>query len=399
MGANALSHQWWSISSAFNDVCRAYDQAWVKRRRCATSLAMTFLILRICYSKNSQGYGTMIHEMWESLQEAIPRLRFQKPMAASSFCEARAKIDEKIFKDLNAAVIELSSACEDASARWLGHRIFTIDASKITLPHELISWGFKPANEKTHYPQGLVSTLFNLKTKLPYDVALKEMMSERVPVAQHLDRLSAGDVVVYDRGYFSYELLWEHVRRGVQAVFRLKGKNNLRRIQAFLDGSRLLEDVVKIKPEDRYARTVKHRLDSDELRPIALRIVKYRIKDKVYYLATTLLDSAVCTIEGLKELYHARWGVEEFYKSIKRMTIIEDFHGRSLRTVLQEVYAHTFLITLSRLCANTVESEMPKPSEDTTGSRSEKKTAESAGLFKLTSNTAFMALASISSPC
>ena len=309
MEAHELSHQWWSISAAFNDVCRAYDTTWVKRRRCANSLAMTFLVLRLCYSKNSQGYGTMIHDTWKSLQEAFPRLRFQKPMAASSFCEARAKIDERLFKDLNTAVIQLSSTNDDSTTRWLGHRIFSIDASKIILPHELTAWGFKPANEKTHYPQGLVSTLFNLKTRLPYDVTLKELMSERIPVPQHLDHLSAGDVVVYDRGYFSYELLWEHSRRGIHAVFRIKGKNNLRRIQTFLERSRLLEEVVTIKPEDRYARTVKHRLDSDVLKSIALRIIKYRIKDKIYYLATTFLDKDAYTVENLKELYHSRWGV------------------------------------------------------------------------------------------
>ena len=37
------------------------------------------------------------------------------------------------------------------------------------------------------------------------------------------------------------------------------------------------------------------------------------------------------------------------------MIIVDDFHGRSERTVKQELFAHFVLITMSRLCANESE--------------------------------------------
>ena len=61
------------------------------------------------------------------------------------------------------------------------------------------------------------------------------------------------------------------------------------------------------------------------------------------------------TIEALKEVYHVRWGIEELYKISKNRIEVDDFHGRSERTVKQELFAHFVLITMSRLCTNESE--------------------------------------------
>ena len=51
-------------------------------------------------------------------------------------------------------------------------------------------------------------------------------MSARAALA-HLNVLSANDVVVYDRGYYSYEMLHAHAIRGLHAVFRMKQKTGI----------------------------------------------------------------------------------------------------------------------------------------------------------------------------
>ncbi|MCY4306575.1 MAG: hypothetical protein OXC62_17640 [Aestuariivita sp.] len=58
--------------------------------------------------------------------------------------------------------------------------------------------------------------------RLPLDVELKAQGHERQRAVEHLTVLSAQDVVVYDRGDFSFAMLLEHVRRGLDGVFRLK---------------------------------------------------------------------------------------------------------------------------------------------------------------------------------
>lgn len=44
-------------------------------------------------------------------------------------------------------------------------------------------------------------------------------------------------------------------------------------------------------------------------------------KDQTYYLLTSLVDTEKYPLSKLKELYHKRWSIEEYYKKIKRTLI------------------------------------------------------------------------------
>jgi hypothetical protein len=67
----------------------------------------------------------------------------------------------------------------------------------------------------------LVSCLYHLPSHLPYDFDLSPNANERLMALAHLAVLKPNDVVVYDRGYFSYEMLYRHVEQGIETVFRL----------------------------------------------------------------------------------------------------------------------------------------------------------------------------------
>ena len=46
------------------------------------------------------------------------------------------------------------------------------------------------------------------------------------PGLAHLAALAPGDVIVYDRGYYSFQLLHAHCERRLHAVFRLQRDAN-----------------------------------------------------------------------------------------------------------------------------------------------------------------------------
>ena len=54
------------------------------------------------------------------------------------------------------------------------------------------------------------------------DFELLSHRDEHQPAFGHLKWCRAGEVVVYDRGYYSFELLRQHVIRGIDCIFRLK---------------------------------------------------------------------------------------------------------------------------------------------------------------------------------
>ena len=88
-----------------------------------------------------------------------------------------------------------------------------------------------------------------------------------------------------------------------------------------------------------------------------VRLVRYTAGGTTFFLATTLLDRQRYRRQDLAKLYHARWGIEEFYKTAKQELHLEQFRGRSERLVKQELYAHCTLVALTRLFANRSEQD------------------------------------------
>ena len=155
--------------------------------------------------------------------------------------------------------------------------------------------------------------------------------------------------LVYDRGYFSYALLDEHVKKGIHPIFRIKNKAS-KVIDAFI-ASDETDKVVQI-PNPKALK------QESEDTAITLRVVKYTEAGTTYILGTTLLDRDLYTIKDLSDTYHSRWGIEELYKISKQLMTIEEFHAQSERGVKQELFAHFILITLTRIFSNHSEDHL-----------------------------------------
>ncbi|MCP4388142.1 MAG: DUF4338 domain-containing protein, partial [Gammaproteobacteria bacterium] len=194
---------WQRVIVLLSGVADEFDAQWQQRRRVINTLLLMLFIFRLVFSKNQQGYGATIVELWAQCRGMGVPLPQPKPVAASAFCNARKKLDETIFKTLNARII---AAYEQTtkSYRWLGRRLFAVDGMKINLPRPLRHADYAMPSTKSHYPQGLVSCLYQLKSQIPYDFELAPHMNERRMALAHLKSLRPRDIVVYDRGYFSY---------------------------------------------------------------------------------------------------------------------------------------------------------------------------------------------------
>ena len=174
---------------------------------------------------------------------------------------------------------------------WRGHRLYAVDGSKLNLPRGLLEEGYQRPSDNAHYPQGLLSCLYQLHSQAPADFDLVAHADERKAARAHLHTLSPGDVVVYDRGYFSTAMLLAHVERGLHAVFRLKTNAN-REVSAFVNSGATDAEIALDAGEEGQA-------------PLRLRLVRYEIADQAYFLGTTLRDREHYRIAGLAKVYHA----------------------------------------------------------------------------------------------
>jgi hypothetical protein len=345
---------WEQVVHILHEVAARYDQQWRVRKRVLDSLILTLLIFRLVGARNKQSYGTTIDDLWNSCARLSLPLPQKSSIAPSSFCAARRKLDESIFQCANKEILAAYAGAATGYT-WLGHRLFAVDGTKINLPRELRAHGFQTPGESAHYPQGLVSCLYQLKSQLPFDFDLVAHGNERRCAMRHLEALERDDVVVYDRGYFSYALLHRHCKTGIHAVFRLQDASSSV-IQEFLRGPQT-DVVVTIDPSAKRRAKIQARHPDIEIVPLKMRLLKYAVGGSTFCLGTTLLDQRY-TLAELMEVYHSRWGIEELYKVSKQIFDVEDFHAKTERGVKQELFAHFVLITMNRLFANRADIEI-----------------------------------------
>ena len=346
---------WEKVAHIFQNVAADYDKRWRLRRRVIDTLMLMLLISRLVTSKNKQSYGTTIDDLWDHCQRMNLTLPQKSSIAPSSFCAARQKLDEAVFKCANQKILAAYAA--DASAYlWLGHRLFAVDGSKINLPRELLACGYSTPAKNAYYPQGLLSCLYQLKSQLPFDFDLASHANERLSALVHLEVLQAGDIVVYDRGYFSYVMLHRHVQIGIHPIFRLQ-ENSGSAIKAFF-ASPETDIEITLLPSPQSQAEIRSQYPHLQIVPLKLRLLKYKIGDSLFCLGTTLFDVQRYPLQGFIDVYHGRWGIEELYKVSKRIFVIEDFHSKTERGVKQEIFAHFVLITLNRLFANRADIEL-----------------------------------------
>ncbi|MCP4285606.1 MAG: IS4 family transposase, partial [Gammaproteobacteria bacterium] len=343
---------WQRVIVLLSCVAEEFDAQWRQRRRVIDTLLLMLFIFRLVFSKNQQGYGTTIVELWAQCQQMGVPLPQPKPVAASAFCNARKKLDEAIFKTLNRRIIATYEQ-DPESYRWLGRRLFAVDGMKINLPRPLRHAHYALPSEKSHYPQGLVSCLYQLKSQIPHDFELASHLDERREALAHLKTLRPEDVVVYDRGYFSYAMLYAHQSVGVDVIFRLSRRAG-KLIEVFMDSPETDNIVtIEIAPARQPAMLKKH--PDIEFRPLSLRLIKYVFDGTTYTLGTTLLDGDRYRKAAFPDLYHSRWGIEELYKISKHLICVDEFHAQTERGVKQELFAHFVLLTLNRILANHTE--------------------------------------------
>lgn len=347
---------WSPLQAAIEELCLSFDKVWQSRKRVITTQFLVIFILKLVLSKNGQGYKILLNELWET--KAFSDLQ-QQPVSASSLCEARQKMPETIFTEINQRLLAMREE-SDPLPLWRGHRVFGVDGSKMNVPHELLDAGYKAPNKDQYYPQGLMSTLYHLGSGLIYDGMLIAEKSERICLLAHMERLSPGDVLVLDRGYFSYLVIVKAIEKGIHLICRMQSGNVNKAVQAFWDSDKE-DELIAYQPSIAVKYESKKQGYDIEANPIKLRLIKYKIDGETYVCSTTLFGEQY-PLSEFPGVYHGRWGIEELYKISKEFIDVEDFHSKSERGVKQECYAHMLLINLSRIFEAETDKQLPPPS-------------------------------------
>ena len=273
--------------------------------------------------------------------------------------QCRRKIKPDVFKYLSDNLIEEFYTDNQGSVKlWNSFRLMAVDGSILNLPEtkELEKIYGRAKNQNgPGVVQGRASVLYDVLDKFVIDGCLSPLsIGEGVLAFHHLACSKSGDLIIYDRGYPSFGLIYEHFERGVDFLIRVKTEFS-HVVNGFYQ-SGLETDIVKIYPA-KHTKLSDKPYSKDSFKEV--RLVRVELSTtEVEILITSLLDRQEYTNAIFKEVYFLRWGIKTFYDELKNKIKVEYFSGYSPHSILQDFYATLFVSNIQSLIVGQINDEL-----------------------------------------
>ena len=306
------------------------DRASERRRSLPADSVIWLVIAMTLFAADS------IPKVWRRLHPT----RDEPEPTDAAFTQARGRLGVAPLRQLFLETARPIATHQTVGAFYRGWRLMGLDGTVLDLPDT-------PANARTFgrpttgradgaFPQVRLLALCELGTHAICGLAIKPLChGEPSMVGLLLDQLGPGMLLIWDRGFFSYELIRSVCERGAHLLARVKSNTILEPLCRLADGSYLS----KIYPD---AADRRH-----DRRGILVRVIEYTHDDpnrpgagERHRLITDLLNPDDLPAPEAPLVYHERWEEELAFDEIKT-----HLNGRAVPIrsktpagVVQEIY-------------------------------------------------------------
>jgi hypothetical protein len=240
-----------------------------------------------------------------------------------------------------------------------------VDSSLIRTPdsQELgDAFGWKEAANQhgstgTRYPEARLSVVYDLLNGLGVDCRLEPSTVGEVALAiEQLEHLQPEDVEINDRGFTGYLYLALVRRRDAHFIGRCSTGSFLEAQKLFkVNRANQSRIVWLFAPPNEKAECRRLGLPSK----MKVRFVSVRLPTgELEVLVTSLLEAATYPTKEFLEVYHYRWGHETFHLMLKGRLELENFSGRTVEAVRQDVQAAVLLANLETLVSEPAQAAL-----------------------------------------
>ena len=250
------------------------------------------------------------------------------------------------------------------AVRWNGFRLLAIDGTEIALPYWKTladAFGTSRNGRRRKRPQARMVMLAFPQCRLPWRYELvPRSCHEQTSAARLVEHLEPRDLLLMDRGFWSYGLFWQIQRR--EAFFGIRLRTGV-----------LLKTSKSLGPDDRLVewkmpKTSRKRCAWKSLADLpksqTLRVVRYQVAGfRPSAVVTNILDPKSVSREDWVRmatadeagrvlepgLYHRRWEIETMFCELKvRQGMQGSLRSRTAEGVAFEVAGHVLLYFLTR---------------------------------------------------
>jgi len=276
-----------------------------------------------------------------------------------AFAQARRQLPARFWVALIVVLTERFLARHDARTRFREFRLLCLDGTCLNLHawKRLRDYFGTVSNGKGRRKAQARLVMLQLPlVRIPWRYELVPITEgERTVATRLLGHLRANDLVLMDRGFFSYGLFWQVKRAEADFAVRAMAGVKFKTVQTLPDGTRWVDWT----PSDR--RWTQQGLPET----IRLRVIDYQIKgfrpsaivtsvldplriDRQAWVGMALVDDTGRVLRGAG-LYHRRWEIETSYFELKETQGLErSLRGRTPETIGFEVAGHVVLYLLVR---------------------------------------------------
>jgi hypothetical protein len=211
-------------------------------------------------------------------------------------------------------------------------KIYLLDSTLISLCLKIFDWA------KYRQEKGAIKlhTMLDYDGCLPKYIFMTEGKQADVKHAQYM-LMPKGSVIVADRGYQDFEMMYDWHRDKISFVIRLKQRINYEQIKEFqLPANKaqhiLKDELIRLKEEDSASKY-----------PDILRLISV-YDEKNNKVIEVLTNNLTWTASTISELYKQRWMIEIFFKELKQHLKIKSFIGTNENAMYIQIW--TALISL-----------------------------------------------------
>ena len=287
-----------------------------------------------------------------------PRRRDATEVSEEAFTKARRLLPVDFWRALFTLLGERFEAAHGGLIRWKTFRLLAMDGSEIKLPR----WkrlgeyyGVAKNGKERQSPQArLVMLLFPL-VRIPYRYELSpKNVGEKTLASRLIEHLLPKDLLLLDRGFWSYGLFWRIQNRRAFFGIRLFKTAKFKTLRRLGPKDRL----VRYTPSDRRWR--KRGLPES----IDLRVIEYQIRGfRPSAVVTNILNPQVTSREDWVRLtvkseagarlgpglYHRRWEIETTFFEVKvSQGMKTSLRSRTPEGIGYEVAGHVLFYLLLR---------------------------------------------------
>jgi len=321
----------------FRNQSKKHFNDFTRTRKMPFEEVMLFMIMRFKSSTTSA-----LRKFFSNLGKIVS-------VRQQSFSEARAKIKVEAFIQL--FKVSADTLLEHMNKTWHGYRVLAIDGSKVTLPQDnslRTHFGAVGGGAVSACAQG--SILYDVLNDIVVDALITPMADdERTLAYRHLDCYGTNPdgekrLVIFDRGYASFDLIDRLQSYDYHFVMRVRRKFNLD-----IDAQTTSDGYVNLTKNGKqlHVRVIKFKLDSGEEETLITNIADKRLGKNAF-----------------KKLYFMRWPIETKYNVAKGKLQIENFTSRTVEGVMQDFYATMYLLNATAAAAFDAQSEIDNKRED-----------------------------------